>query len=63
MSDDYQLIDLELELSCEWWADSDSFVHDPSETIVVLRERSNTGRVFEPGSTLTAIPVTYVVPE
>ncbi|CAG8414095.1 unnamed protein product [Penicillium salamii] len=62
-SGDFRLIDLELEPSREWWADGDPFVHDTSETIVAPRERSNTGRVFEPGSTLTAMPVAHVVPE
>ncbi|KAJ5340354.1 hypothetical protein N7541_009478 [Penicillium brevicompactum] len=62
-SGDCRLIDLELEPSREWWADGDPFVHDTSETIVAPRERSNTGRVFEPGSTLTAMPVAHVVPE
>ncbi|CAG8876554.1 unnamed protein product [Penicillium salamii] len=62
-SGDCRLIDLELEPSREWWADGDPFVHDTSETIVAPRERSDTGSVFEPGSTLTAMPVAHVVPE
>ncbi|KAJ5340207.1 hypothetical protein N7541_009331 [Penicillium brevicompactum] len=61
-SGDCRLIDLELEPSCEWWADGDPFVHDTSETAVAPRGRSNTGRLFEPGLT-TAMPVAHVVPE
>lgn len=60
-SGDCRLIDLELEPSCEWWADGDPFVHGTSETIAAPRK--NTGRVFEPGSTLTAMPVAHAVPE
>ncbi|CAG8088702.1 unnamed protein product, partial [Penicillium salamii] len=62
-SGDCRLIELELEPSREWWADGDPFFHDTSETIAAPRERSNTGRVFEPGSTLTAMPVAHSVPE
>lgn len=69
-SGDCRLIDLELEPSREWWepsrewwADGDPFVHDTSETIAAPRDPSNTGRVFQPGSTLTAMPVAHVVPE
>lgn len=62
-SGDCRLIDLELEPSREWWADGDPFVHDTSETIAVPRDPSNTGRVFEPGSTLTAMSVAHAVPE
>ncbi|CAG8890865.1 unnamed protein product [Penicillium salamii] len=63
MSGDCRLIDLELEPSREWWADGDPFVHDTSETIVAPRDPSNTGRVCEPGSTLTTMPVAHAVPE
>lgn len=62
-SGDCRLIDLELEPFCEWWADGDPFVYDIFETIVALRERSNISKVFESGSTLTAMPVAYVVSE
>jgi hypothetical protein len=62
-SGDCRLIDLDLEPSCEWWAEGDPFVQDASETAAAPRERSNTGRVFEPGSTLTAMPVAHAVPE
>jgi hypothetical protein len=63
-SGDCRLIDLDLEPSCEWWADGDPFVH----AIAAPRERSNTGRVFEPSSfepssTPTAMPVAHAVPE
>jgi hypothetical protein len=62
-SGDYRLINLDLEPSCEWWADGDPFVDDASETVAAPREPSNTSRVFEPGSTLTTMPITYAVPE
>jgi len=62
-SGDCRLIDLDLEPSCEWWARGDPFVHDTSETIAAPREPSNTGRVFEPGWTPTAMPVAHAVPE
>ncbi|CAG8075684.1 unnamed protein product [Penicillium nalgiovense] len=58
-SGDCRLIDLDLEPSCEWWADGDPFVH----AIAAPRESSNTGRVFEPSSTPTAMPVAHAVPE
>jgi hypothetical protein len=62
-SGDCRLIDLELEPSCEWWADGDPFIHDTSETIAAPTERSNNGRVVQPGSALTAMPVAHAVPE
>jgi hypothetical protein len=62
-SGDCRLIDLDLEPSCEWWADGDPFVYDASETVAAPREPSSTGRVFEPGGTPTAMPVAHAVPE
>lgn len=62
-SGDCRLIDLELEPSCEWWADGDPFVHGTSETIAVPTERSDDGRVVQPGSALTAMRVAHAVPE
>ncbi|KAJ5871109.1 uncharacterized protein N7529_003462 [Penicillium soppii] len=58
-SGDCRLIDLELEPSYKWWADSDPFVYD---TIASPREPSNAGRIFEPGWPPTAMPVAYPVP-
>lgn len=62
-SGDCRLTDLDLEPSCEWWADGDPFVNDTSETIAAPIEPSNTGRVFEPGWTPTAMPVAHTIPE
>ncbi|OQE10077.1 hypothetical protein PENFLA_c095G09143 [Penicillium flavigenum] len=62
-SGDCRLIDLDLEPSCKWWADGDPSVNGTSETIAAPTEPSNTGRVFEPGWTPTAMPVAHAVPE
>ncbi|KAI2734752.1 hypothetical protein DTO013E5_9723 [Penicillium roqueforti] len=55
-----RLFDLGLEPSCKW-ADGDSFAQDTSETITAPTEPSNTGRVFEPDWTPSAIPVAHAV--
>ncbi|KAJ5858268.1 hypothetical protein N7534_003545 [Penicillium rubens] len=60
---DWRLIDLDLEPSCEWWADGDPFANGASDTIAALTEPSNIEREFEPGRTPTAMPAAYAVPE